>query len=121
VGEWFRESGELRHRMAVTEPWIPAYYAGPDFESRLVAMADIPGDSPQELAQGCRKLGISYVVFDSDNGFMRPGEFYYTWYHVGLLRDLRFGRSTPDFTLVATLRNGFSYAHIYRLNGVETP
>ena len=115
AGEWFAAHARSTERMAVTEPWVVAAYAGPMREQALVGTQTLTAAGPGELAPELRRLDIDYVLWDSHQGELPPTDFYFRKYRVDLLSQLAEGRSSPDFELLDTLRAGPSYAYVYRV------
>lgn len=114
LGEWVRDSTAAGARIAMPEPWVAAYYAGSDTTSRFVETRSFEADTPAEFLAECRRRGIDYVVWDSDNAWS-AGDFYHTRYRLDLIEPLREGRSTDGFELVYTARAGHGFAYVYRV------
>ncbi|HYL31355.1 MAG TPA: hypothetical protein VEU27_15665 [Gemmatimonadales bacterium] len=115
AGEWLAAHARPSERMAVTEPWVVAAYAGPISEQTLVGTQTLTAAGPRDLAPELRRLGIDYVLWDSHQGALPPTNFYFRKYRIDLLSQLGEGRSSPDFELLDTLRAGPSYAYVYRV------
>lgn len=115
AGEWFGAHARPGDRMAATEPWVLAAYAGSIPEGSLVATQTLSVAHPSELAAELRRLGVDYVAWDSDHGRLPATDFYFRKYRMDLLAQLGEGRSSPDFDLLDTLRAGSSYAYLYRV------
>jgi hypothetical protein len=84
-----------------------------------VATGVFTATTPAEFLAECRSRGISYVVWDSDNGTMGPDNFYYQRYRINLIAPLRAGRSANGFQLVDSVGIGPSRAYIYRCSNGE--
>ena len=115
AGEWFASHAAPDEQMAVVEPWVVAAFAAPRSMEDLVDPGSLTARTPEQLAKELRRLGVDYVVWNSQHGGLPPTNFYFRKYRIDLLSRLGEGRSSPDFELLDTLRAGPSYAYVYRV------
>ena len=115
AGEWFAAHAAPDEQMAVVEPWVVAAFAAPRSMEDLIDPGILTARTPDELAKELRRLGVDYVVWNSQHGGLPPTNFYFRKYRIDLLSRLGEGRSSPDFELLDTLRAGPSYAYVYRV------
>ncbi|HEY6947369.1 MAG TPA: hypothetical protein VI297_01025 [Gemmatimonadales bacterium] len=115
AGEWFAAHAAPDEQMVVVEPWVVAAFAAPRSMEDLVDTRTLTSRTPDELATELRRLGVDYVIWNSQHGNLPPTDFYFRKYRVDLLSQLAEGRSSPDFELLDTLRAGPSYAYVYRV------
>lgn len=115
AGEWFAAHAAPDEQMAVVEPWVVAAFAAPRSREDLVDPGILTARTADELAKELRRLGVDYVVWNSQHGGLPPTSFYFRKYRIDLLSQLGEGRSSPDFELLDTLRAGPSYAYVYRV------
>jgi hypothetical protein len=114
VGEWAAGHLEPGERIAVSEPSVAAFYAGPRREA-FVGIAEALDSSGTRLADAMVARGVNYVAWNSHHGRGDPGSFYYKRYRMDLVAPLGAGRDTDALKLVTTLRAGSSVAYIYGL------
>jgi hypothetical protein len=111
LGEWYRGTAAPGDRMAVTLPWVVQYYSGLPAEA-FVPAGQLTADTSEAALDELRRLGVTYVVWDSDYG-SGPDSYHSRAYRGDLLAALR--RRPDGLTLVHTIALQSKVAEVYRV------
>jgi hypothetical protein len=87
LGEWYRANARPGDRLAVTLPWVVEYYSGLPADM-LLPTHSLSAKTPEDAVSELRKLGATYVVWDSDYG-RRPTTYHAKRFRADLLAQLR--------------------------------
>lgn len=112
LASWYRQAARPGDRMAVTMPWVVEYYSGLP-ASAFVRTASLAARTPEEAAAELKRLGATYVVWDSDYG-VEPWTYHRRRYRGDLLAQLR-ARPPAGFVLAQRIDVRQKVAEVFRL------
>jgi hypothetical protein len=114
VGEWYKTAAKEGDILVATSPGMIQYFSGlPD--EYFLKTNDFQANTTAEFIEELKKLGVTYVVWDSKQG-NRPKDYYYYVLNVELISFLSDGTDKPHFKLVHTVDIRSHIAYVYKFS-----
>jgi hypothetical protein len=114
LADWFEENAEKDQKMIVTFPELLGYFQ-PDHEKSFVWIADLDAHNYEDFVNKCKENKITYVAWDSYDGFNLGLRRYSRWGICHIAR-LAHGENNDDFEFVRQIKiNEKQFINIFKL------
>jgi len=98
LAEWYVENAGAGEKMLTTMPTVVALFV-PGGRDRLVHIASVQADSPEDFVRRCRREGVDYVAWDSRLG-LSPESYHYGLWGLENIAGLAEPSSNGDYEFI---------------------
>ena len=117
--DWYQAHAQPGERMLCTLAEVLGVLS-PEQRDCFVRITRISGETPDEIADSCRRNGIRYVAWDSRLG-LRSDDLYYKRWRLDRLAALAYPSSVGPYEFVARLGRSRRFIHVFRVDPASDP